>query len=138
MFFVQKVQAVDREVRRKMVEPANLDLSIGKQCRLLSISRSSFYYTPKGGTAITCGSRTPMPEALRPNARWSLDFLADSFGASRKFRILTAIDDCCRENLCQMADTSISGARVPRELDALVWVYGKPGCIVRDNVLCAE
>jgi hypothetical protein len=34
------------------------------------------------------GSRTPMPEALRPNARWSLDFLADSFGASRKFRIL--------------------------------------------------
>ena len=35
-----------------MVEPANPDLSIGKQCRLLSISRSSFYYTPKGETAL--------------------------------------------------------------------------------------
>ena len=35
-----------------MVEPANTDLSIGKQCRLLSISRSSFYYTPKGETAM--------------------------------------------------------------------------------------
>jgi len=35
-----------------MVEPANSDLSIGKQCKLLSISRSSFYYTPKGETAI--------------------------------------------------------------------------------------
>ena len=34
-----------------MVEPANTNLSIGKQCRLLSISRSSFYYTPKGETA---------------------------------------------------------------------------------------
>jgi len=74
-----------------------------------------------------------MPEAARPNARWSLDFLSDSFGASRKFRILAVIDDCCRENLCLMADTSISGARVARELDALVRVYGKPACIVGDN-----
>jgi len=31
-----------------MIEPANADLSIGKQCKLLSISRSSFYYEPKG------------------------------------------------------------------------------------------
>ena len=84
------------------------------------------------------GSRTPMPAAAHPNARWSLDFLSDSFGASRKFRILAVIDDCCRENLCLMADTSISGARVARELDALVRIYGKPGCIVSDNVLCWE
>ncbi|SFU95209.1 HTH-like domain-containing protein [Aliiroseovarius crassostreae] len=35
-----------------MVEPANRDLSIGKQCKLLSISRSSFYYRPKGETAL--------------------------------------------------------------------------------------
>jgi len=79
------------------------------------------------------GSRTPMPEALQPNQRWSLDFVSDNFGASRKFRILAVNDDCCRENLCLMADTSISGARVARELDALVRVYGKPACIVSDN-----
>ena len=35
-----------------MIEPANADLSIGKQCKLLSISRSSFYYEPKGETAM--------------------------------------------------------------------------------------
>ncbi|GAA6164000.1 hypothetical protein NBRC116590_17040 [Pelagimonas sp. KU-00592-HH] len=35
-----------------MVEPANTNLSIGKQCKLLSISRSSFYYQPKGETAM--------------------------------------------------------------------------------------
>ncbi|MCT9000728.1 IS3 family transposase [Chelativorans intermedius] len=79
------------------------------------------------------GSRTPMPEAACPNARWSLDFLADSFGASRKFRILAVIDDCTRECLCLVADTSLSGARVARELSALIRVYGKPGCIVSDN-----
>ena len=66
------------------------------------------------------GSRTPMPIALRPGAPWSLDFVSDTFGASRKFRMLAVNDDCCRENLCLMADTSISGARVARELDELV------------------
>jgi putative transposase len=79
------------------------------------------------------GSRTPMPVALRLGERWSLDFVSDTFGASRKFRMLAVNDDCCRENLCLMADTSISGARVARELDALVRVYGKPTCIVSDN-----
>lgn len=35
-----------------MIEPGNPDLSIGKQCKLLSIPRSSFYYRPKGETAL--------------------------------------------------------------------------------------
>ena len=74
-----------------------------------------------------------MPEALRPGERWALDFLSDTFGTSRSFRILAVNDDCCRENLCLMADTSISGARVARELDALVRIYGKPASIVSDN-----
>lgn len=68
-----------------------------------------------------------------PNQRWSLHFVADTFGALSKFRILAVIDDCCRENLCLNADTSISGTRVARELDALVRVYGKPACIVSDT-----
>ena len=38
-----------------MIEPGNSDLPIGKQCVLLSISRSSFYYTPKGETAMNLG-----------------------------------------------------------------------------------
>ena len=73
------------------------------------------------------GSRTPMPVPLRPNQRWSLDFLSDTFGACRKFRILAVNDDCCRENLALIADTSISGERVARELDALVRIYGEQG-----------
>ncbi len=39
-------------MRRQMIEPDNPDLSVGKQCKLLSISRSSFYYAPKGETAL--------------------------------------------------------------------------------------
>jgi putative transposase len=41
-----------REVRRGMIESGNPALSIGKQCKLLSISRSSFYYRPKGETVL--------------------------------------------------------------------------------------
>ncbi len=50
-----------------------------------------------------------MPVPSRPNRRWSLDLLPDMFGACRKFRILAVNDDCCRENLTLIADTSISG-----------------------------
>lgn len=35
-----------------MVEPGNPDLSIGKQCKLPSIPRSSVYYQPKGEMAL--------------------------------------------------------------------------------------
>jgi len=72
------------------------------------------------------------------NARWPLDFVSDSFGASNKFRILAGIDDYTRGRLCLVADTSLYGARVARELGALIRANGKPGLIFSDNVLCRE
>ncbi len=51
-FFGKKAQALDREVRRGMIEPTHPTLSVGAQCRLLSISRSSFYYAPQGEMAM--------------------------------------------------------------------------------------
>ena len=105
----------------------------GRDRSALDGRRSATGAASRRGRKRARGTRTPMPLALMPNQRWSLDFVADTFGASRKFRILAAIDDCCRENLCLIADTSISGARVARELDALVRIYGKPACIVSDN-----
>ena len=84
-------------------------------------------------TRTARGSRTPMPVPLRPGDRWSMDFVSDTFGASHKFRILAINDDCCRENLCRLGDTSIGGERVARELDTLVRLYGRPACIVSDN-----
>ena len=79
------------------------------------------------------GPRTPMSKAIKSNRRWSLDFVSDTFGALRRFSILAVIDDCCRENPCLVADTIISGARVTRELVALVRLHGKPESIVSDN-----
>lgn len=53
--FGQKTQALDRHVRRKVIEPNLKGLSISKQCAWLSVSRSSFYYQPKGETEMNLG-----------------------------------------------------------------------------------
>ena len=39
---------MSRGERKAMIEPGHPGLSLSRQCRLLSISRSSFYYTPIG------------------------------------------------------------------------------------------
>ena len=79
------------------------------------------------------GTRTPMTLPLGQNQRWSLDFVSDALGDGRRFRILAVIDDFTRECLGLVADTSLSGARVARELDGLIAQRGKPHMIVSDN-----
>jgi putative transposase len=67
------------------------------------------------------------------NQRWSLDFVSDAFTDGRRFRILAVVDDHTRENLALIADTSLSGLRVTRELDRVISERGRPGTIVSDN-----
>lgn len=87
----------------------------------------------RGGRKRALGSRTPMPSAALPNDRWSLDFVSDQFVSGRRFRILGIYDDCTRECLATVADVSLSGRRVARELDILISARGKPKTIVSDN-----
>ena len=42
---------MSRDERKAVIAPDRPGLSLGRQCRLLSISRSSFYYAPKGESA---------------------------------------------------------------------------------------
>jgi putative transposase len=74
-----------------------------------------------------------MPLPLGPNQRWSLDFVHDQMTDGRRLRILAVVDDYSRECLALVADTSIPGIRVARELDRIVAVRGRPGGIVSDN-----
>lgn len=53
------------------------------------------------------------------NRRWSLDFVSDALLDSRRVRILAVIDDFSRECLALVADNSLSGIRVARELHRL-------------------
>jgi putative transposase len=87
----------------------------------------------RGGRKRALGTRAPMLVPQLPNDRWSIDFVADQFIDGRRMRILIVVDDCTRECLALIADTSLSGIRVARELDQLLADRGKPKMIVSDN-----
>ena len=79
------------------------------------------------------GTRAPILVEAKVNARWSLDFVHDQLAGGRRFRILNVVDDVTRECLAAIADTSISGRRVARDLTRLIERRGRPGMIVSDN-----
>jgi putative transposase len=87
----------------------------------------------RGGRKRAVGMRAPMvlPQAL--NQRWSLDFVSDALTDGRRFRILAVVDDFSRKCLALVADTSLSGVRVARELDAVIARRGRPLILVSDN-----
>ncbi|APG14760.1 putative transposase [Bradyrhizobium huanghuaihaiense] len=87
----------------------------------------------RGGRKRALGTRAPMVVPIAPNDRWSLDFVSDQLTDGRRFRILTVVDECTRECLALVADTSLSGTRVARELDRLMIERGKPKMVVSDN-----
>jgi putative transposase len=87
----------------------------------------------RGGRKRAIGSRAPIALPQGPNQRWSLDFASDALSDGRRFRILVVVDDFTRECLALVADTSLPGVRVVRELDGLVVIRGRPATCVSDN-----
>jgi len=87
----------------------------------------------RGGRKRALGTRSPMTIPQGPNRRWSLDFLSDALTDGRRLRILAVVDDYTRECLCLVADTSLSGRRVARELDTIIAERGRPLLCVSDN-----
>ena len=82
---------------------------------------------------VALGRGTPAPIVSALNERWSLDFVHDTLGSGRRIRALTIVDDFSHESLAIEVDTSLTGERVTRVLDALAAVRGLPKTIVLDN-----
>lgn len=87
----------------------------------------------RGSRKRAIGTRAPMLIPMAANDRWSLDFVSDQLTDGRRVRVLTVVDDCTRECLVLIADTSLSGLRVAREFDRIIEERGKPRMIVSDN-----
>jgi putative transposase len=87
----------------------------------------------RGGRKRALGTRSPITLPQEPNQRWSLDFVSDALTDGRRFRVLCVIDDFSRECLATVADNSISGERVVRELDRIAATRGYPCMVVSDN-----
>ena len=87
----------------------------------------------RGGRKRALGSRSVLKILEKPNVRWSLDFVSDALANGRRIRILTIVDAYTRECLKMVADTSLNGVRVARELSCLIKEKGNPEAILSDN-----
>ena len=79
------------------------------------------------GRKRAVGSRAPILVEAKPNARWSIDFVHDQLASGRRLRVLNVVDDVTKECLAAVADTSISGKRVARELHRPCGSAGQAG-----------
>jgi len=137
-FLRDAMKAVGAERRRfgyrrihVMLQRQGIEMNLKKLRRLYR--EEKLQVRKRGGRKRALGTRRPMIVPDRPNQRWSLDFVSDAFTDGRRFRVLTVVDDHTRECLALVADTSLSGRRVVRELDAIITRRGKPLTVVSDN-----
>jgi len=76
-----------------------------------------------------------VPAAVRPNERWSVDFVHDTLANGRRIRAMTLIDDFTRECLAVNVDFSLPSLSVIRIFEDAAFSRGYPGTIRFDNVL---
>jgi putative transposase len=77
--------------------------------------------------------RIPPPRAVRANESWSMDFMADELFNSRRFRLLTIVDDFTRESLAIEVGQRLTGDRVVEVLDRIRRGRDLPDRIRVDN-----
>ena len=61
---------------------------------------------------VSAAHRERQPAALRPNERWSMDFVSDALFDGRRLRALTVVDAFTREALAIEVDQGIKGEQV--------------------------
>ncbi len=83
---------------------------------------------------VAQANRRPRVVPIAANIQWSIDFMRDTLASGRVFRTLNVVDDATRECLAIEVDTSLSGARTARVLDAVAQERGSyPSRLVLDN-----
>jgi putative transposase len=78
-------------------------------------------------------ARIPAVKAIRPNDKWSMDFVAARLLDGRWFRVLTVVDQFTRECLLLLADSSLNGQKVALGLAQVITERGTPTSITVDN-----
>ena len=77
--------------------------------------------------------RVHIDTPMCPNECWSLDFVSDQLATGRRIRVLNIVDNYSHVCVAQIVDTSISGARLVKQLDELSKTRGLPQALLMDN-----
>lgn len=78
-------------------------------------------------------ARVPPEPCMAPNECWSLDFVSDALADSRRFRMLTVVDNFTRETLVIDLDFSMPARRVTAVLNQVIADRGVPKMLRTDN-----
>ena len=139
------VEALRVLQRGSIIGPGDVTLTYGEAKRnearsMQDVIGMEVRATVRPGRAIRkTDLRAPILVEARANARWSLEFVHDQFGCSRRFRILNVVDDVTRECLGAIPDTSIpiTEPRCHRMRSCLgVLIIGSSGTTSRRVSLC--
>ena len=88
----------------------------------------------KSRKKLASRTRVPLAKAVRPNERWSMDFIHERTEDGRSFRVLSIIDQFTRECIALVADRPMTGAKVVLALEqAFCQGRPKPESITTDN-----
>ena len=82
---------------------------------------------------VSGAHRERQPAALRPNERWSMEFVSDALFDGRRLRALTVVDAFTREALVIEVDQGIKGEQVVAVVGRLALLRGAPSAIQVDN-----
>jgi putative transposase len=140
----------DRALRQRIVEIAETRVRYGYRRVQVLLRREGWRVNHKRTYRIYCeeglhlrrkrprrhisGSRRMLrPEVGRPNACWSMGFVADSLFNGHRFRALTVVDNYSRECLAIEAGQSMTGADVAAVIERLVAERGVTDRIQCDN-----
>jgi putative transposase len=133
-WLIEKAGQHRRYGQRRLIVLARRDGFADNHKRIERVYRAAGLQVRKRVRRKLALGRGPVNERpLRPNQRWSLDFVHDRLWSNRRYRILVVGDDCTRENLALEADFAFSGVRMTRVLDAIAIARGYPETIVLDN-----
>jgi len=146
----ESVRDDDRELRDRIVEIAHARRRFGWKRVQMILRREGYEVNHKKTYRIYSEEKLAVRRRRRkrvayarqwqprelppaPNHRWSMDFATDSLANGRRLKVLAVVDECTRECIALVSDTSISGKRVAYILDELIQSRGKPAAIVCDN-----
>jgi len=77
--------------------------------------------------------RQALIRPVAPNEVWSIDFVFDELADGRRVKTLTVVDDCSKESVQIVADTSIPALYVTRVLDRIKAERGLPKVLRTDK-----
>ncbi len=139
----------DEPLKQKLVELSQTRVSWGFRRLIVLLRREGFMDNNKrvyriyklAGLQIKNRSkkrkrshlRLVLPQPVKPNQIWSMDFVSDALSDLRRFRCFNIVDDFTRESLSTFADRNLPSEKVVQILNMLKLSRGLPEMIVCDN-----